>query len=126
MGHKGKQLAGFAPMGGMFREDIGRHVPAHRAPPHPQLPGNPQLRQALGVQRTHLGVALLPLALSRLPGNLFMVGTAHGRHPVRRIGEGDIPPLPTMRIQQAFSHFPQIPQDMPAVGDLHGLRRPHG
>jgi hypothetical protein len=85
-GYKGQQLAGFASMGGTFREDIRRHVPANPDPPHPQLTGNLQLGHTLCMQRTYLSVALLSLAIPRLPGNLFMAGTAHGRHPVRRIG----------------------------------------
>ena len=60
------------------------------------------------MQRTHLRVALLSLAMPRLTGSLFMAGTAHGRHPIRRIGYGNFLPLRTIRIQQAFSCFPQI------------------
>jgi hypothetical protein len=29
-----------------------------------------------------------------------------------------------MRIQQAFAHFAHVPQDMPPIHDLHGVRRP--
>jgi len=121
---KGQQLAGFAPMGGPFREDIRRHIPANGDPSHPQLPGNLQLGCALGMERTHLGVALLPLAMPCLPGNLFVAGTTPRRHPVCRIGPSDILPLRPMRIKAAFSRFAQVPQDMPPIRDLHGLRCP--